>query len=99
MMMVWVGRVKEGQRFEGIWYGPLVIVERWPEKLVAKDHIAAHSSVETHHCLPKAYNPFHHGLGGRTSSRRQVGIHIGRKSSGGPSHLNQHTNPGRRANQ
>lgn len=88
---MWVVVVEEGQWNEGIWYEPFALVERWSKKLSATDHIVAHSSVNALHCLPKAYNPFHHGLEGRTSSRRQVGVHIGRKSSEVPSHLNQHT--------
>ena len=90
-MMVWVVVVKEDQLNEGIWYEQFVLVERWSKKLTAKDHIVANSSVNALHYPPKACNLFHHGLGGHTSSKRQVGVHIERKFSGVPSHLNQHT--------
>ena len=88
---MWVVVVEEDQWNEGIWYEQFVFVECWSKKLAAKDHIVAHASVNALHYPPKAYNPFHHGLEGRTNSKRQVGIHIERKSSGVSSHLNQHT--------
>lgn len=99
MVMELVDVVEDGPLVVVIWYGLLGIVEHWSEKLAAKDCIAAHPSVEIHHFLSTYCNPFCHDLGDRTSSRRQVIFHIGRKSSEGLDHLNQQTGHGRGANQ